>query len=243
MLFNYLGYHSPVVDVFVCASLLITLVSGLHPIWHTARAIEAERSYAASHPGWPAGGRRAGRDPERPIGSKQAVVRRPPEPSSSTSPETAPNQTRGSPEARGRGHRRHDVSRMVKLGLNAGRRSAVGSVEEGRVRDWRPQRDQGEARADKMTRGSVAALIPEDLTARGSVFIVSPINQPSVGSTVFRQVSDGMEVWRRFQNQRWTPVASPSIASRSRRSPSATRRPFRFVKDSAAELAQCRVVS
>jgi cardiolipin synthase (CMP-forming) len=40
MLFNYLGYHSRVVDVFVYASLLITLVSGLHYIWHTARAIE-----------------------------------------------------------------------------------------------------------------------------------------------------------------------------------------------------------
>lgn len=40
MLFNYLGYYSPVVDVFVYASLIITLVSGLHYIWHTARAIE-----------------------------------------------------------------------------------------------------------------------------------------------------------------------------------------------------------
>jgi len=40
MLFNYLGYHSPVVDIFVYASLLITLVSGLHYIWHTSRAIE-----------------------------------------------------------------------------------------------------------------------------------------------------------------------------------------------------------
>jgi cardiolipin synthase len=41
MLFNYLGYHSPVFDLFVYASLLITLVSGLHYIWHTARAIES----------------------------------------------------------------------------------------------------------------------------------------------------------------------------------------------------------
>jgi cardiolipin synthase (CMP-forming) len=41
MLFNYLGYHSPVVDVFVYASLAITLVSGLHYVWHTARAIES----------------------------------------------------------------------------------------------------------------------------------------------------------------------------------------------------------
>ncbi|OFW18530.1 MAG: hypothetical protein A3H97_17660 [Acidobacteria bacterium RIFCSPLOWO2_02_FULL_65_29] len=40
MLFNYLGTYSPVVDVFVYASLLITLVSGFHYIWHTARAIE-----------------------------------------------------------------------------------------------------------------------------------------------------------------------------------------------------------
>ena len=40
MLFNYLGYHSPVVDVFIYASLVITLVSGLHYIWHTARALE-----------------------------------------------------------------------------------------------------------------------------------------------------------------------------------------------------------
>lgn len=41
MLFNYLGYHSPVFDLFVYASLFITLVSGLHYIWHTARAIES----------------------------------------------------------------------------------------------------------------------------------------------------------------------------------------------------------
>jgi cardiolipin synthase len=40
MLFNYLEYHSPVVDAFVYASLAITLVSGLHYIWHTARTIE-----------------------------------------------------------------------------------------------------------------------------------------------------------------------------------------------------------
>lgn len=41
MLFNYLGYHSAVVDVFVYGSLVITLVSGFHYIWHTARAIES----------------------------------------------------------------------------------------------------------------------------------------------------------------------------------------------------------
>jgi cardiolipin synthase (CMP-forming) len=41
MLFNYLGYHSVVVDVFVYASLAITLMSSLHYIRHAARIINA----------------------------------------------------------------------------------------------------------------------------------------------------------------------------------------------------------
>ncbi|MGE0703687.1 MAG: CDP-alcohol phosphatidyltransferase family protein [Vicinamibacterales bacterium] len=41
MFFNYLGYRSVVVDAFVWASLAITLVSGLHYIWHAARIINA----------------------------------------------------------------------------------------------------------------------------------------------------------------------------------------------------------
>jgi cardiolipin synthase len=40
MLFNYRGYHSPIVDLFVYASLAITLVSGFHYIWHAARIIQ-----------------------------------------------------------------------------------------------------------------------------------------------------------------------------------------------------------
>jgi cardiolipin synthase (CMP-forming) len=40
MLFNYLGYHSVVVDVGIWASLAITLMSGLHYIWHVARIID-----------------------------------------------------------------------------------------------------------------------------------------------------------------------------------------------------------
>ena len=40
MLFNYLGYHSPLVDVCVWASLTITLVSAFHYIWHARRIIE-----------------------------------------------------------------------------------------------------------------------------------------------------------------------------------------------------------
>ena len=41
MFFNYRGYTSPVVDVFVYASLAITVVSALHYMWHAARIIEA----------------------------------------------------------------------------------------------------------------------------------------------------------------------------------------------------------
>jgi len=40
MFYNYLGYHSLVVDTFVYASLAITLISSLHYIYHAARIIE-----------------------------------------------------------------------------------------------------------------------------------------------------------------------------------------------------------
>ena len=39
MLYNYLGYHSPIVDVAVYASLAITLVSGIHYVWHASRLL------------------------------------------------------------------------------------------------------------------------------------------------------------------------------------------------------------
>jgi cardiolipin synthase len=41
MLFNYLGYHSVVVDVGIWASLAITLISSFHYIWHARRIIDA----------------------------------------------------------------------------------------------------------------------------------------------------------------------------------------------------------
>ena len=43
MLFNYLGYHSVIVDFGIYASLAITLVSSLHYIWHAAQIIDATR--------------------------------------------------------------------------------------------------------------------------------------------------------------------------------------------------------
>jgi cardiolipin synthase len=47
MLFNYLRYHSVIVDLFVWASLAITLVSSLHYIWHAARIIDAPQQRSA----------------------------------------------------------------------------------------------------------------------------------------------------------------------------------------------------
>ena len=41
MLFNYLRYHSAVVDLGVWLSLAITLVSAFHYIWHARRIIDA----------------------------------------------------------------------------------------------------------------------------------------------------------------------------------------------------------
>jgi cardiolipin synthase (CMP-forming) len=44
MLFNYLGYHSVIVDLFIYASLVITLVSSFHYIRHAARIIDEPRA-------------------------------------------------------------------------------------------------------------------------------------------------------------------------------------------------------
>lgn len=41
MFFNYRGYHSAVVDAGIYASLVITLVSGFHYVWHASRIINA----------------------------------------------------------------------------------------------------------------------------------------------------------------------------------------------------------
>ena len=48
MLFNYLGYHSIMVDVCVYASLAITLVSSFHYIWHAARTIDEPQGVPAA---------------------------------------------------------------------------------------------------------------------------------------------------------------------------------------------------
>jgi cardiolipin synthase len=41
MWFNYRGYHSVLFDLFIYASLAITLISGLHYVWHATRIVDA----------------------------------------------------------------------------------------------------------------------------------------------------------------------------------------------------------
>ena len=41
MFFNYRGYASHVVTLFIYASLIVTLVSGFHYIWHAASIVES----------------------------------------------------------------------------------------------------------------------------------------------------------------------------------------------------------
>jgi len=44
MIFNYLGYHSVIVDAGIYLCLAITLLSGFHYIWHAARILNAPAS-------------------------------------------------------------------------------------------------------------------------------------------------------------------------------------------------------
>jgi cardiolipin synthase len=44
MIFNYLGYHSAIVDAGIYSCLAITLLSGFHYIWHAARILNAPAS-------------------------------------------------------------------------------------------------------------------------------------------------------------------------------------------------------
>jgi cardiolipin synthase len=44
MFFNFLGYHSRIVDLFIWASLAITLISSLHYIRHASRIIDTPTS-------------------------------------------------------------------------------------------------------------------------------------------------------------------------------------------------------
>jgi cyclophilin family peptidyl-prolyl cis-trans isomerase len=72
---------------------------------------------------------------------------------------------------------------------------------------------KAEARAEKMTRGSVAAvLVPGRPDSAGAQFFVVLADQPALGGqyTVFGQVSDGMDVLQKISE---TPVDGSGVAT------------------------------
>ena len=136
--------------------------------------------------------------------------------------------------------------RMIKYGMVQGgdpiskdpaKRSLYGTGGQNAVK--------GEARAEKMTRGSVAAvLVPGRPDSAGAQFFIVLADQPALGGqyTVFGQVSDGMEVLQKISE---IPVDSSGVATERvemKRVAIRARPAERFVTESAAELAGYRAI-
>ena len=179
---------------------------------------------------------------------KQAVV----ETSAGTfiidiTPETAPNQSAYFMKlAAEGGYDGTTFHRMVKFGLVQGgdplskdpsKKSVYGTGGLNVIK--------AEARAPKMTRGSVAAvLIPGRPDSAGAQFFIVLADQPALGGqyTVFGQVSDGMEVLAKISE---TAVDASGVAVDRVDITKVTIRdtpPVRFVNDSPQDLGQYRVV-
>jgi cardiolipin synthase len=253
MLFNYLGYHSVVVDVFVYASLVITLVSSFHYILHAARIIDAPAGalprkealallltstvlFGVAHAvqAQPAG--------------KQAVV----ETSAGSfvielAPESAPNQVAYFAKvAQEGGYDGTIFHRMVRNGMvqggdpiskDASKRSQYGTGGLNAV--------QAEARAPKLTRGSVAAvLVPGKPDSAGAQFFIVLADQPALDGqyTVFGRIWDGMEVLQKISE---TAVDASGVATERveiRRVTIRDTPPELFVADSAQQMSTYRAV-
>jgi peptidyl-prolyl cis-trans isomerase B (cyclophilin B) len=104
---------------------------------------------------------------------------------------------------------------------------------------------KAEARAEKMTRGSVAAvLVPGRPDSAGAQFFIVLADQPALGGqyTVFGQVSDGMDVLQKISE---TPVDAAGLATTRveiRRVTIRDTPPPRFVDDPPERLSAYRAV-
>jgi cyclophilin family peptidyl-prolyl cis-trans isomerase len=162
-------------------------------------------------------------------------------------PETAPNQSAYFMKLAAEGaYDGTTFHRMVKYGLVQGgdplskdpsKKSAYGTGGLNVVK--------AEARALKMTRGSVAAvLIPGRPDSAGAQFFIVLADQPALGGqyTVFGQVSDGMEVLAKISE---SAVDATGVAVDRLEITKLTLRdtpPVRFVNEPAQDLGQYRVV-
>jgi peptidyl-prolyl cis-trans isomerase B (cyclophilin B) len=162
-------------------------------------------------------------------------------------PDNAPNQTAYFIKtAEAGGYDGTTFHRMIKYGMVQGgdplskdpsKKSLYGTGGLNAVK--------AEARAPRMTRGSVAAvLVPGKPDSAGAQFFIVLADQPALDGqyTVFGQVSDGMEVLQKISE---TPADASGVAAervaiahvRIRDTP-----PEPFVNDSAAQLGSYRAV-
>ena len=136
--------------------------------------------------------------------------------------------------------------KMIKFGIVQGgdpltkdpsKRAQWGSGGLNAVKD--------EARAAKMTRGSVAAVtVPGKADSAGQQFFVAIVDQPGLDGkyTVFGHVSDGIEVVQKISE---TPVDDKGLATERVEIKSVTIRdtpPVLFVNDGVQELGTYRAV-
>jgi cyclophilin family peptidyl-prolyl cis-trans isomerase len=136
--------------------------------------------------------------------------------------------------------------KMIKYGIvqggdplskDPGKRAQWGTGGLNAVKD--------EARAAKMTRGSVAAVtIPGRPDSAGQQFFIAVVDQPALDGkyTVLGHVSDGIEVVQRISE---TPLDDKGFASERVEIRSVTIRdtpPVLYVNDSAQDLATYRAV-
>ena len=162
-------------------------------------------------------------------------------------PDTAPNQTAHFMKIAGEGGYEGTIfHRVIPRGMVQGgdplskdpaKRDTYGSGGLNAVKD--------DARAPKMTRGSVAAVtVPGKPDSGGSQFFIVLADQPALDGkySVFGHVSDGMEVLAKIST---TPVDAGGLATERVEVRKVTIRdtpPVRFVNDSPQDLGQYRVV-
>jgi len=136
--------------------------------------------------------------------------------------------------------------RVVKYGMVQGgdpiskdpaKRSLYGTGGQNAVK--------GEARAEKVTRGSVAAvLVPGRPDSAGAQFFIVLVDQPTLGGqyTVFGRVADGMEVLQKISE---TPVDGSGVAAERveiKKVAIRDKPAERFITESAAQLAGYRAI-
>jgi len=224
MLFNYLGFHSVIVDVFIYGSLVITLVSSFHYILHAARTIDAPSQNAVPRKELVAVlltsaalfGLSLRLIAQAPAPARQAVV----ETSAGTfiielTAGSGPNQAAYfAKTAQEGGYDGTSFHRVVKYGMVQGgdplskdpsKRAQYGTGGLNAVK--------AEARAPKMTRGAIAAVMaPGRPDSAGTQFFIVLADQPALDGqyTVFGRVWDGMEVLQKISE---TSVDATGLAT------------------------------